>query len=423
MRSIALRRHFAVVWIPFLVLSILPGLGSTPAGAADGLEDPEQVAAVGRPTALAFTPEGDLYAASQDGKLYLIPDGAPVGEGTGTPRVALNLSKKVFDVASEQGLLGAAVDPEFTAATDRFAYLYYSAKNGGGCRETVNRVSRFEVRADGRPDRGSESTLIDNIPTPAPNGNHNGGDLQFGADGFLYVSVGDGACSIADATACQYENTNARLRNVLLGKILRITKTGAIPPGNPHVGEGTARCNVKGMTANRKTWCREIWATGLRNPFRMAFDEAGTTLYINDVGGQLWEEIDEGIAGADYGWNQCEGKQRAGSRTQPCADPRIEDPVFDYRHEDDPSADELARRSITGGDFVPAGVWPARFEGGYLFADLGGGIYLLEPNGSADMGAPEFTARAPIHLVFQGDTLYYSDIGGGGIFRIRPSDS
>ncbi len=415
MRSIA-RLRFAARFIPFMILGIVPGLTPASSGAADGLKAPEQIAAIERPTALDFTPEGNLYAASQGGKLYLIPGGEHVGDGTGTPGLALDLSDKVCDVAGEQGLLGVAVDPAFTNPTNRFVYLYYSAKKGRGCGETVNRVSRFAVRPDGKLLRGSELALIDNIPTPGANGNHNGGDLQFDRDGFLYVSVGDGACSLQDADACQYENGNARLKNVLLGKILRITKTGGIPPTNPHLGEGTARCSETGMTANRGTWCREIWATGLRNPFRIVFDSDRTKLHINDVGGQVWEEINLGRRGADYGWNLCEGDNQPQSATKSCRETRFVAPVFSYRHTD-------ALRSITGGAFVPDdSAWPDRFDGGYLFADLGGGIYLM-PAGNVPLADPEITAENPIHLVFREDALYYSDIRfgqpTGAIFRVE----
>ena len=391
-----------------------------PAGAQDvpAAFERTKIASVTRPTALAFDPAGNLYAASQPGTLFR------VGSVGGGRVLALDFKNQVCDTSNERGLLGVAVDPLF--AQNRFVYLYYTGGRGDGCERPVNRVSRFVAKSGGKLDRGSERVLIDNIPSP--NGNHNGGDLQFGGDGYLYASVGDGGCSLRDANACQYENPNARLRNVLLGKILRIDRTGGIPTDNPHTGEGTVRCNQTGMVKNRQTWCQEIWATGLRNPFRIAFDpnDDGQTLFINDVGKDFWEEIDEGRAGADYGWNLCEGAQQAGSSStaQPCADPDLENPVFDYPHEENPTGNELARRSITGGAFVPdTANWPADFDGGYLFADLGGGIYLLDPNdpGSTDMDDPKFTAGAPIHLAFNEDALYYSDISAGGIFRIKPT--
>jgi hypothetical protein len=128
----------------------------------------------------------------------------------------------------------------------------------------------------------------------------------------------------------------------------------------------------------------------------MAFDEARTTLYINDVGGQLWEEIDEGKSGANYGWNRCEGTHKTNSVNEPCDDPRFVAPVFEYRHQETPQDGDLELKSITGGAFVPddARAWPDKFRGGYLFADLGGGIYLMDPGTEPERTTPQ---SAPSH--------------------------
>jgi len=127
-----------------------------------------------------------------------------------------------------------------------------------------------------------ERVLVDNMPSSSPF--HNAGDLHFGKDGFLYISVGDGGCDYADPTSCGRLNDAARDQHVLVGKVLRITSTGEIPLGNPFVGPDSARCNVSGQSAPGNK-CQEIFAFGLRNPFRMAFDPnaAGTRFYINDV--------------------------------------------------------------------------------------------------------------------------------------------
>jgi glucose/arabinose dehydrogenase len=145
-----------------------------------------------------------------------------------------------------------------------------------------------------------DKVLIDNIPSPA--GNHNAGDLHFGKDGYLYVSVGDGGCDYANDSGCAGQNDAARDQNVLLGKILRITREGDIPATNPYRGTDSARCNTTGRTGAGKK-CQETFAWGLRNPFRMAFDPnaSHTRFFINDVGQNAREEIDQGKAGADYG--------------------------------------------------------------------------------------------------------------------------
>ena len=155
--------------------------------------------------------------------------------------------------------------------------------------------------------------LIDNIPSPA--GNHNGGDVQFGKDGNLYVSVGDGGCDYAGNSGCAGLNDAARDEHVLVGKILRITPSGAIPADNPFTGSGTARCNASGATSAGMR-CQETFAWGLRNPFRIALDpNAADTRFHQDVGQGTWEETDLGAAGADYGWNLREGRCATGSTT------------------------------------------------------------------------------------------------------------
>ena len=155
----------------------------------------------------------------------------------------------------------------------------------------VNRVARFRF-AGGAVQPGTEQILLSNMPSLLSN--HNGGDVQFGRDGFLYISVGESGVPAL-----------AQRRNVLAGKILRITADGGIPRSNPFQGELTSRCNVTGRTGGKRT-CREIFALGLRNPFRIAFDpnssRAQSQFFINDVGQNTWDEIDRGIAGANYGW-------------------------------------------------------------------------------------------------------------------------
>ena len=254
----------------------------------------EEVVDVPTPTALAFLPDGRMLVASQHGQLYLY--GGDLG-------IVLDLGN-VSCSNSERGLLGVAVDPEFTA--NRFIFVYYTA-NRFGCdegypRSPVNRVARFVLPADGMVERSSETVLVDNIPSPA--GNHNGGDVKFGRDGFLYVSVGDGGCDYAGDSGCAGANDAARDDHALLGKILRITRDGGIPVDNPFLDDRAVRCNETGINDQDKP-CQETWATGLRNPYRIAFDQnpGGSRLYINDVGHNDCDDVNVGIAGADYGWN------------------------------------------------------------------------------------------------------------------------
>jgi glucose/arabinose dehydrogenase len=372
-----------------------------PGGFSDSL-----IAAVPAPTAVAFTLDGRLLVTSQLGTLHVVQNGTLLA----TP--ALDLTSRICS-ESERGLLGVATDPSF--ATNHFIYLYYSPLTASGC---INRVSRFVLSDTNIVDPLSETVLLDNIP--APNGNHNGGDVQFGHDGYLYVSVGDGGCDYDGDTGCGPDNAAARDLNALVGKVLRITRDGGIPPDNPFVGPDSARCNLTGRTDPGKI-CQETFAWGLRNPFRIAFDpnSAGTRFYINDVGQITWEEIDVAQAGADYGWNVREGFCATGSTTE-CGPPPagMTNPIFAYGHDTDCDA-------ITAGAFVPDGVWPASYDGSYLFADyLCGKIWQLVPSASG-FTAAEFASDlgvgGPITMIFgpSGGTqaLYYTTYANGGQIR------
>ena len=367
--------------------------------------DDQPVVSLTSPTAFAFTPDGRMLVTTKTGALRVVSGGTLLS----TP--ALDFTSRIC-ADSERGLLGVAVDPQF--ASNRFVYLFYTHKKFGVCENNtanspVNRVARFVLPAGNVIDPATETVLVDNMPSP--NGNHNAGDIQFGKDGFLYVAIGDGGCDYAGNSGCAGSNDAARDEHVLTGKILRITRDGGIPAGNPYQGSGTDRCNVTGRTtAGRR--CQETFAWGLRNPWRIPHDPnaAGTKFHINDVGQNLWEEIDLGQAGADYGWNVREG-HCANNSTTNCGPPPVgmTNPVFDYRHEN-------GCASITGGAFVPLGAWPAAYDGAYLFQDLvcgkifrlvdqGGGVYAM-----ADF-ATDFGTNTLIDMRFgpygTGEALYY----------------
>ena len=386
-----------------LVVSASPAAATVPAGFAD-----ELVTALAAPTALAFTPDGRMLATTQGGTVRVVQDGSLLGTA------AVDLAAKLC-TNSERGLLGVAVDPSFT--TNGYVFLYYSFNKDGLCGTgTVNRVARFVMTGN---TLGSEVVLVDNIPSPA--GNHNGGDLNFGKDGMLYVSVGDGGCDYPGGTpsGCGGANDASRDRNVLLGKILRIDRDGNVPAGNPFTGAGTARCNAGAAPVGQI--CQEAFAWGLRNPFRIAFDPnaATTRFHINDVGQSTWEEIDLGTAGADYGWNVREGHCANGSTTSCGAPPAgMTNPIFDYGRAD-------GCRSITGGAFVPNGVWPAAYQGKYLFADYGcGKIFRLDPSGGGFTRVDFATGlgdNSAVNLRFGPangtQALYYTTYAAGGQVR------
>ena len=385
-----------------------------PSGFTDALVVP-----VGSPTAFAFHPDGRMFVTTQPGQVRIVRDGALL------PTPALDLSG-VLCSDSERGLLGIAFDPDVT--TNGFVYLFYTFKKFGTCATNspsspVNRVSRFTLTGD-TINPASELVLVDGMPSP--NGNHNAGDVHVGNDGNLYISIGDGGCDYLGNSGCAGANDAARDLNTLTGKIVRITRTGGIPTGNPFTGAGTARCNTGSTTPG--TICQEIFATGLRNPFRLAFDpntsSSMTSFRINDVGQDTWEEIDDGIAGADYGWNVREGHCANGSTTNCGAPPPgMTNPIHDYVH-----AGGCA--SITGGAFVPNGVWPTAFDGDYLFSDyVCGTIFRLEPDGAGGFTRTTFVTglgvNSAVELGFgpfgSGPTatqaLYYTSYAGGGQVR------
>jgi len=391
-----------------------PAAVTLPNGFTDGL-----VADVAAPTALAFTPDGRMLITTQAGQLLVYQNGAL----RGTP--AMDLADRVCS-NSERGLLGIAVDPDF--AFNNYVYLYYTYKKSGVCPDhqptrtdnPVNRVSRFTMTSNAVA-AGSEQVLLDNIPSP--NGNHNAGDVHFGKDGYLYISVGDGGCDYRNDSGCAGQNDATRDRNVLLGKVLRITRDGRIPETNPYADTGDV-CSATGRTTEGEQ-CKETFASGLRNPFRMAFDPnaAGTSFFINDVGQNAWEEIDRGISGADYGWNLCEGRHdnldRSGAVD--CSPPPtgLTAPIHEYSHDSGCS-------SITGGAFVPnTANWPDSYDDAYLYGDyVCGKMFSLTPrSGGFDKttflsglgrGGPTTMTFGP-H--YGGQALYYTTYTGGGEIR------
>jgi glucose/arabinose dehydrogenase len=320
------------------------------------------------PTAMQFAPDGRLFVCEQGGRLRVVKDGVLLP----TPFVTLTVSS-----VGERGLLGVTFDPNFF--TNRFVYAYYTATS-----PTVhNRVSRFVANGDVAVP-GSETVILE-LDDLSSATNHNGGALNFGPDGKLYVAVGDNA-----------NGANAQSLNNLLGKVLRINGDGTIPPDNPYFH----------ATSGRN---RAIWALGLRNPFTFAFNPAGNEFFINDVGQNTWEEINDGIAGANYGWPQTEG---------PTSDSRFQTPRHAYRHLEGACA-------VTGGAFyAPAIQFPSGYESDYFFADFcAGWIHKLDlATGSVAGFATGISFPVDLKVGDDG-TLYYLARGPGAssgvVYRIE----
>ena len=279
--------------------------------------------------ATGFTAPVDIVNAG-DARLFVVEQGGLIkitAPGVATPSTFLDVSA-LLATGGERGLLGLAFDPNYAASTNRRFYVYYTRSSDGAIV-----IARYQTSATNAnvADSSTATTLLV-IPHSA-NTNHNGGGLRFGSDGYLYIAVGDGGGG--GDPQC-----NAQNPAVLLGKLLRIDvssqATYAIPANNPVLSTTGAR--------------GEIFALGLRNPWRISFDKFNGDLYIGDVGQNLYEEvnyvqgsatINPPSAPLNFGWPQREGLQ---PYTTPCTDSNLvrTEPILDYVH----AASNL---SITGG--------------------------------------------------------------------------
>ena len=275
------------------------------------------------PTTMAFAPDGRLFVAEQSGALRVIRGGK-----------LLDRPFKTFTVDSrgERGLIGITFDPDF--AINHYVYVCYTVPKTPTT-PTFNRVARLVSNGD-RAVPHSEQVVLDITPLSAAT-NHNGGAIHFGPDGKLYLSTGDNARQPASQ-----ELTN------LHGKILRIFADGRIPKDNPFT-------KAKGVN-------KAIWAIGLRNPFNFGFDPMNGKMIINDVGAETFEEINEGVRGANYGWPDAEGTSD---------NPHYRNPIFYYAHGSGATKGE----AIVGSAFYSptSQTFPKDYAGDYFFADLSSG--------------------------------------------------
>jgi glucose/arabinose dehydrogenase len=337
-------------------------------------QESQFVAGLTNPTAMTFAPDGRLFVCQQGGQLRVVKNGALLA----TPFVTVTT-----DSSGERGLLGVAFDPNFAA--NQFVYVYYTATTPA----THNRVSRFTANGDVAV-AGSEVALFD-LNNLSGATNHNGGAIHFGPDGKLYIAVGENANS-----------ANSQSIGNLLGKLLRINADGTIPADNPTTFPGIA-----GSPSGNN---RAIWAVGLRNPYTFTFQTGPGRLFINDVGQSTWEEINDGIAGSNYGWSICEGF---------CAPPNanFRDPLFEYGH----GSSSTTGCAITGGAFYNPTFtqFPGSYVGKYFFAEFcTGWIRLFDP---ALGTATDFASgiNSPVDLIVTADgSLYYLARGSGAVFRV-----
>ena len=326
-------RLLPIAALLLLALTALAGVAHAPNAALPALELERLFPALTfeRPVLLTHAGDGSgrVYVVEQHGVIHRIDPATP--ERTD---VFLDISARVSRRGNEEGLLGLAFDPGFTE-NGRF-YVYYSAASP---RRSV--LSRFETGSGGQGDPASESVLLE---VPQPYSNHNGGMIEFGPDGMLYVALGDGG-SAGDP------QRHGQDLGTLLGTILRIDVTSgagapyAIPADNPFVGRSGAR--------------GEIWAYGLRNAWRFSFDRETGDLWAGDVGQNALEEVDVVRRGGNYGWSVMEGSHCF--RSASCNADDFEPPVAEYGRE--------MGCSITGG-YVYRGERLPDLRGVYLYADF-----------------------------------------------------
>ncbi|MGH3368326.1 MAG: PQQ-dependent sugar dehydrogenase [Nocardioidaceae bacterium] len=369
------------------------------------------IADVPQPTGMAFTPDGRMLVISKPGRLYVVEQGQP-------NQLALDISNRICS-EKELGLVGIAVDPNF--ATNNSIYLYYTRQNGGTCTATggtrlSNWVGRFELRNDNIVPVNSEVEIVGNIDTTEAH--HIAGDLEFGENGFLYISVGDGVCTTVGPRKCAGLNDAPQKRNVPHGKILRVDRNGIAPADNPYANAaGSRRCtNPSGIPGGTGP-CREIFAIGFRNPFRFARKPGTDLFYVNDVGRHTWEEVNRLAMGKNYGWNVREGSCARDSTTNCGSVAPYRNPIYDYPH-------SSTCTSVTGGAFVPDGLWPG-YNDVYMFADYTcGRIFELRQNASGQFTRSTFIdgLPGPVHLRFGphdgSQALYYLDIAQGAVHRV-----
>lgn len=271
-----------------------------------------------QPTRMAIAPDGRIFITEQAGRIRIVE------QGSLQTQPFLNIASRV-DSQGERGLLGIAFDPNFLI--NQWVYVFYTSKTP----VIHNRVSRFKANGDTvLPE--SEDVLLE-IQASGSAQHHNGGSINFGADERLYIAVGDGGTS-----------TNAQLMENLKGKILRINKDGSIPSDNPFYHSTT------GIN-------RAIWAKGLRNPYSFAVQRETGRIFINDVGEDTWEEVNQGIKGSNYGWPHFEGNG---------GNPQFRNPIIVYPH------NPIGCTAIVGSAFYNPinDRFPSDYVGDYFYGDL-----------------------------------------------------
>ena len=334
-----LRKHFITLLFAVLSCSLAPAsyANITLVSLASGLALPVDIANAGDGS-------GRLFVVEQGGRIRIIQNGFLLA----TPFLNLATAPSIVTSGGERGLLGLAFHPQYASNGQFFVYFTGNANAGAGLAAGDIVIARYQ-RSAADPNFADPASRVNILTIPHSTYiNHNGGSLRFGPDGYLYAGVGDGGSGGDPFNSGQDLNS-------LLGKILRIDVTGVptytIPPTNPFVGIGGTR--------------PEIWAYGVRNPWRISFDRSTGDFYIGDVGQDTWEEIDMqpagGSGGANYGWRILEGTHCYNPSSGCVMPPDYVAPILEYNHSEG--------NSVTGG-YVYRGQSTPDLAGKYVFGDF-----------------------------------------------------
>ncbi|HRN19187.1 MAG TPA: PQQ-dependent sugar dehydrogenase [Trueperaceae bacterium] len=374
-------RRFGVSTLALTLLALLvTSLGQSALAqrlvpVADGLKQPVSITNAG---------DSRLFVVQQGGQIRIVKDGALLKDPF------LDISDRTRS-GGERGLLGLAFPPDY--ATSGHFYVYYTGTRG------ESTLSRFTV-TPGNPDRADPTSEEILLTQEQPYSNHNGGQLAFGPDGYLYLGLGDGG-SGGDPQG------NGQNLGVLLGKLLRLDVSGdkgyKVPPSNPFVATAGARS--------------EIWAYGLRNPWRFSFDRETGDLYIADVGQNAYEEVDfqpaDSKGGENYGWNIMEASHCYGAST--CDQTGLTLPILEYPH------GPQWGTSISGGYLYRGEAVPA-LVGRYVFADFTSGrVWSAGPEDGWEL-KPLFETGFNVSTFGEdaAGELYVADYTSGLIYRVGP---
>jgi glucose/arabinose dehydrogenase len=369
-------------------LAWLPLLTSLHAPAAGALEVQPVLSGLTSPVYLTSSRDGSnrMFIVEQPGRIQLLSPGASA------PAVFLDITARVRS-GGERGLLGLAFHPRY--AINRRFFVNYTRQPDGA---TV--IAEYRASASDPDAVDPEETEL--LVIPQPFANHNGGMIEFGPDGYLYIGMGDGGSG---------NDPGNRAQNIdeLLGKMLRIdvdhrsdSRAYSIPPDNPFAGELPGR--------------DEIYAVGLRNPFRFSFDRARGQLFAGDVGQGAREEIDRIKRGGNYGWRVFEGSRCTGLDPAACGLPGFVAPIAEYGHGG-------GRCAVIGG-YVYRGARSAFERGAYVYGDLcSGEIFRLFParSGGSQSVALDSGLRIASFGEDEAGEIYVLGLGGGTIDRLTAS--